>query len=165
MRRQKQNNNHPSSTSSSSSPLPHNSFYFRRRFGSLQRSTSPLWQFYDSTVVAAVVLCGAMARASEKGKKTRDPTAADIQAAGETVRRLQAARKTKADKQRQVRDTLKPTAAKSPPAKRSKKQHQQEHIRRRGSGSGSGTAKPSGTTDVVVLSDVEGSEKKLRGGG
>ena len=115
--------------------------------------------------MAAVVLCGAMARASEKEKKVRAMTAAYIQEAGETVRRLQAARKTKADKQGQVRDTLEPTAAKSPPAKRSKKQHQQEHIRRRGSGSGSGTAKSSGSKDVVVLSDVEGSEKKLRGRG
>ena len=102
--------------------------------------------------MAAFVLCGAMARKIVR-KRTREPTPEDIQATAETYKRL-----------RQERAKVKPTPAmylikpKSPPAKRSKKQHQQEQIRKRGKGSGSGNAKSSGSKDVVVLSDVEGSE-------
>ena len=109
--------------------------------------------------MAAFVLCGAMARKVGQNKES-EPAPEDMQATKERYRRL-----------RQVRDKLKPTPAmflikpKSPPAKRSKKQHQEEHIRRRGKGSGSGTAKSSGSKDVVVLSDVEGSESKIRGRG
>ena len=86
---------------------------------------------YDSTVVAAVVLCGAMSTTSGKGKHKRGVTAADLQATRETVQRLQANRIKRAAIMQAALGLYK-VAPMSPPAKRVKTKDPQEENRKRG---------------------------------
>ena len=102
-----------------------------------------------------------MVKKYPEARKTNED---DYKAARDTVDRLRLLHTNKGAKVKPAPELYK-IKPKSPPAKRSKKQYQQEQIRKRGKGSSSGNAKSSGSKDVVVLSDVEGSEKKLRGRG
>ena len=121
---------------------------------------------YDSTVVAAIVLCGAMSTTRGK-RKQRGVTPADIQATKETVHRLVGDRieSGKISVSQALRQYN--VSPRTPPAKRVKTKDPQEENRKRGKGSGTGggKVKSAGSTDVVVLSDGEGSKSKIRGRG